>query len=422
MALSLAAINAGVAVRHSRAGVARARRRLRGDVSCGTPETEFDPLDPLVVLDPYPWYRRLHQSAPIHHNRRRALWIISGYEEVRAAARDHEALSSAESVTRYRARLPMMLTVDRPEHTRLRKLVARDFTRQALEERRPEIERLADEALGGLLERGGGDWVAGIAAPLPVAVIAGLLGVPASDLSDFRRWSDQVVEGFAVEPGPGSVRLSARVLGATIKLRAYFSHRAGDSPSGLLGALLAGSDDGRLSADEVFWFALMLLVAGNETTTNLLGTLLIALAGHPEQYAKLRARPDLAAGAVEEALRHVSPIQGLYRTAAHDYRIGSATIPAGGRVLLLFGAANRDPRRYPDPDAFDVERDAADHVAFGSGIHFCLGAHLARLEAAVVLRSLCERVAEIELAGEPIWNNNASVRGLTKLPLRLVAA
>jgi beta-dihydromenaquinone-9 omega-hydroxylase len=423
MALNLAAINADLAVRHSRAGVARAARRLRGDVGCGAALTDFDPLDPDELADPYPSYHTLLQGPSLHYNRKRAVWLLCRYEDVRAGARANDKLSSAESVARYRASFPMMLTVDRPEHTRLRKVVSRDFTRDAMERSRPEIERLARDAVGRMLARGESDAVAELASPLPVAVIAHVLGVPPADLPAFRAWSDRIVEGFGVAPGTG-VRSSLSVLGATVKLRSYFlehfEQRRRSGGEDLLGRMLASSEDGRLSEDELFWFGFMLLVAGNETTTSLFGTMLLSFATHPGEWAKLRDDPGLVPSAVEEALRHTAPIQGLYRTALSDYRVGSATIPAGGRVLLLYGAANRDPRHYPDPDDFRIERNPADHLAFGSGIHFCLGAHLARLEAAVVLRELVDRVEAIEPAGEPEWNPNPSLRGLSRLPLRLV--
>jgi beta-dihydromenaquinone-9 omega-hydroxylase len=426
MALKLAAINGAVVGREARAGAAAVARRLRGDVACGAEPTEIGPLDAEVLADPYPWYRELLGGPPVHYNRKLDLWLISHYDDVRAAARAHDALSSAQSVARFRARLPMMLTVDRPEHSRLRRIAARDFTREAMERWRPAIESLARDAIDDMLAADPSDAVAQLASPLPVAVIARILGVPSSDLTAFRNWSDRVVEGFGIEPGRGSMRSSARVLGAAIALRAYFAkqfERLRRSPGDdVISRLIASSEEGALTQDELFWFGFMLLIAGNETTTSLLGTMLLAFAEHPDQYAKLRDDPDLVPAAVEEALRHVSPIQGLYRSAISDYQVGSAAIPAGGRVLLLFGAANRDHRHYPDPDRFLVERNPTDHVAFGSGIHFCLGAHLARLEATVVLRELVARVEAIELAGEPEWSGNPSLRGLARLPVRLAAS
>jgi cytochrome P450 len=255
-------------------------------------------------------------------------------------------------------------------------------------------------------------------------VIAHVLGVPPGHFPEFRRWSDRVVEGFGVAPGRGSLRSSIHVLGAAVRLRAYFlehfAHLRRSPGEDLLSGLLASSDEGRLSEDELFWFAFMLLVAGNETTTSLLGTMTLTLAETPEQYARLRADPSLVGSAVEESLRYVAPIQGMHRTTLADYRCGTDTIPEGARVLLLFGAANRDPARYPDPDRFLAARNPTDHLAFGSGIHFCLGAHLARLEASAVLRELIGRARRIELAGEPVWNGNPTLRGLSRLDVRLV--
>jgi cytochrome P450 len=427
MAMRLAAINAGVAVWHSRAGARRVRRRLshrgRGPIGGAAP-TSFDPNDAGIRADPHPAYRALLAGPNLHYNRRRALWYVVRYDDVRAAARSHDSLSSAESVAPYRAHIPTMLTSDRPEHTRLRRLVTADFTRDAVQRQRPAIERLAAESVDRMLADGKTDAVERLASPLPVAVIAQLLGVPPADFPDFRDWSDKVVKAFAIGRGLDAIRDSADVLGSTIRLNHYMSEQferlrrePGDD---VLSGLIASSDGGELTPDELFWFAFMLLVAGNETTTSLLGTMMLSFARHPDQFARVREEPDLVPSAVEESLRHGSPIQGLYRTASADHPVGDAFIPAGGRVLLLYGAANRDPRHYADPESFDVARNPTDHVAFGSGIHFCLGAHLARLEGQVVLDELIRRVGAIELAGEPVWNENPSVRGLACLPVRLV--
>ena len=423
MALGLAGTLAGVGVRHSRAGVARLARRMSHGRPAGMLTTDPDPLGPEVRADPYPWYRSLHETGPVHYSRKRATWIVSGYDEVRAAARAHDQLSSAEGVTRYRARIPMMLTSDRPEHTRLRRLVAHDFTRDSLERRRAAVEGLAGDALDEMLALGEADAVDKLAAPVPVAVIAHVLGVPTADMPHFREWSDRIVEGFGVAPGTGAPGSSLSVLGASIRLHSYLLEhleRCRANPGDdVLSGLLASTDAGTLTDDELFWLALLLLVAGTETTTSLLGAMLLAFAEDPEQYARLRAEPELIPSAVEELLRFYSPIQGMHRTALVDYAIGAATIPAGERVLLLFAAANRDPRHYRNPDVLAIERNPTDHLAFGSGIHFCLGAHLARLEGIVVLQELVARVESIELAGTPEWNGNPNVRALAHLPVRL---
>lgn len=236
----------------------------------------------------------------------------------------------------------MMLTSDRPDHTRLRRIVARDFTRGAIERRRPDIERLARQAVDDMCADAETDVVARVASPLPVTVIAHLLGVPAEDLPSFRRWSDRIVEGAGVGGDSGSLLSSAHVLDSVVRLnrylRSHFDHRRRSPGDDILSRLLASSGDGRLNEDELFWFALLLLIAGNETTTNLLGTLVLALARNPDQFARLRAEPGLIPSAVEEGLRYDSPLQGLYRTALRDYEVGPATIPARSRVLLLLPA------------------------------------------------------------------------------------
>ena len=183
--------------------------------------------------------------------------------------------------------------------------------------------------------------------------------------------------------------------------------------------LLAEHPDGHLSDSEIFFFFLLLLIAGHETTTNLLGNLVIALIAHPDEWRKLKDDPSLVPSAVRESLRYESPIQGFFRTAVAPYRVGDAEIPAGARVLLLFGAANRDPRHYPDPDVFRVERDPRDHLGFGGGIHHCLGVTLAEMEGIAVLRELLARAESIELAGDVVRTVNPTLRGAKRLPIRL---
>jgi beta-dihydromenaquinone-9 omega-hydroxylase len=419
MAVALAGTVADSSVRQSRAAVRRLARR-RGDG--GAARSAYDPVSAEAAADPYPCYRELLRGPRLHYSAKRRVWILARHEEVHAAARAHDVLSSAEGVTFYRASIPMMLTSDRPLHERLRKMVAPDFRREAVERWRPAAETLASDAIETMLSDGETEAVSRLAAPLPVAMIASVLGVPAEDLPRFREWSDRIVEGFDLSRG-GSIRTSAGVIATVMRLHTYmseqFARRRVDPGDDLLSGLVGSSVGGALTEEELFWFVLLLLVAGNETTTNLLGTMLLSFADNPHQYERVREDPELIGPAVEEALRHTAPIQGMYRSALDDYRVGDATIPRGGRVLLLFGAANRDPRRYPDPDAFDVSRNPGDHLGFGTGIHFCLGAHLARLEAIVVLEQLAGRVRAIERAGEYGWRENPSLRGLARLPLRL---
>ena len=287
------------------------------------------------------------------------------------------------------------------------------------------VEGVVREAFEALPRDAPFDAVAALSGPIPVEVIAELLGIPRADRARFREWSDRVVVAFGVVTYTALARNIGSIFSSTVALHRYLNaaiaERRGAPRDDLVSHLIASSEDGRLTEEELFWFTFLLLVAGNETTTSLLGGMLIAFARNPDQYARVREDPSLILNVVEESLRYVSPIQGLYRTALHDHAVGDATVPAGERVLLAFGAANRDPRRYPDPDRFLVDRDASDHLAFGSGIHFCLGAQLARLEATVFLHELLGRPSAVELAGEPVWTGNPALRALASLPVRLRA-
>lgn len=419
---------AGVVRRIADSGVREAASALttltaRSTHPVKAPLTSFDPLDRDVIADPFPAYKAMHSSGPVHYSRKRGLWIINGHNELRTACRAHDALSSAEGILRLRSQLPMMLTIDQPDHTRLRKLAVKDFNPQALAKLEPEIDRYARELVTNAAGFPADDLIGRVAAPLPLWVTARLLGVPDSDMHDFRRWSDGALQGMAVEWNPKSLLRAGRMIGSVTALHRYFHDqfelRRQNPGTDLLSKLIASTEDGSLSDDELFWFALLLLIAGHETTTTLLGTLLLQFSEHPDQYQQLRDDPALASGAVDEALRFFAPIQGYYRTAIRDYPIGDVTIPAGARVLMLFGAANRDPRRYEDPDTFRIDRDASDHIAFGFGIHFCLGAQLARMEARLFLTHLADQVAAITVTGQPRWDGNPALRRLERLPARL---
>src|SRR4051812_590529 len=403
------------------------RARMRPAPSARAHGAELTAFDPTDADDPSAvdaWYARLHEGGALHYNAERRIWIISRHEDVRAGTRAHDALSSADSITPARNnRLPMLIAMDRPEHTRLRRIAARQFTHEAIGRRRASIEQIVREAFDALPRDEAFDAVPQLSGPIPVEVIAEMLGIPRADRARFRDWSDRVVVAFGVVTYTALARNIGSLSRSTIALRRYLTAAIAERRTApgddLISHLIASSEEGRLTEEEVFWFAFLLLVAGNETTTSLIGGMLLAFAHNPDQYARLREDPSLIPSTVEESLRHVSPIQGLYRTALTDHAVGSATIPAGERVLLAFGAANRDPRRYPEPDRFLVDRDPSDHLAFGSGIHFCLGAQLARVEATVFLEQLVERASGVELAGAPAWTGNPSLRGLASLPVRL---
>jgi len=437
-----------------------------------TSSEDYDPFAPAVIADPYPFYARLLAEEAVHRDERNDLWVLSRHEDVAAALRSHRVLSSAEGVGFQRMGMPMMLTLDPPDHTRLRRIVSREFTPRNLERWRPIVERLASEAVERIASAGVRDFVEEVAAPLPVAVIAGMLELPPADLPLLRRVSDDAVEGFKMTipesrvarglvglmanrafihrftvfgmrfPRPTTAVISflstlarraegetpvsediARSIRAVSDLQRYCGELVADRRrrpgEDLLSMLIASRDGESLTEPEVFWFFFLLLLAGHETTTNLLGNMILALIANPAEWSLLREDRSLVAAAVNEALRYEAPIQGFFRTALEPYRLGDVEIPAGGRVLLLFGAANRDPRRYPDPDRFLVRRNPTDHLGFGGGIHYCLGAALAEMEGGAVLSELLARSTRLELAGEVFRTSNPALRGVKRLPLRL---
>jgi cytochrome P450 len=420
---SVLAHPATMLARESVRGIAAVARRP--SPATGSLGARFNPFDAETIADPARAYRRLH-ARPGVHPAGVGSYALAGYDDVRAAARAHDVLVSGRGVTRFPASLPMLLTLDRPRHGELRRVLAPHFTAKRSVAMEPGMRELAETAVDRMVALGRADAVRELAVPLPVTVIARLLGVPEADLPSFHRWSNTLVGGFHAGTNMSATGRGLRSGAAALALHRYmngvFARLRREPGDDVISALLASQDGGGMDDAELFWLSLMLLVAGNETTTNLIGHVLLALARDPEAYARLRAEPELIGSAVEEAVRWGSPIQGLYRSAAEDYVVGATTIPAGTRVLLLFGAANRDPRVFADPDRFVLDREPNDHLGFGMGIHFCLGAHLARVETRIVLETFVQRVARLELAGPVAWRDNPTVHGPRHLPLRLEAA
>jgi beta-dihydromenaquinone-9 omega-hydroxylase len=397
-----------------------------------TTSTEFDPFDADVVRDPYPAYAALHAGPRVVHQERWDMWVLSRHEDLRAALRDHR-FSSAEGVTFLRAPLPMMLTQDPPDHERLRRIVGREFAPRDIHRFRPDVERFVREGMDAMAASPTADLVEHIAMPVPIRVMAMILGVPESDLPELRAMSDDLIQGFALaadETGDTVVDALAtfdinRITKAILDIHTYFSGLIADRRNAptddLVTKLMAPADEGTLTEQELLWFCLLLLVAGIETTTNLIGNMAIAFLDHPDQWQLVRERRELVPSAVNEALRYDAPIQGFFRTASRPVVIGETEIPDGARVLLAFGAANHDPSHYPDPRTFTVERDPTDHLAFGAGIHRCLGAGLAELEGRVVLEQLLDRTDALELAGELVRTKSPTLRGARALPLATAA-
>lgn len=378
-----------------------------------------------VTTDPYPVYAALRAKGPVH----RVLvpgsgeaWLVVARDEARAALTDPRLsndirYSSSWADDGGHAIGVNMLQSDAPRHTRLRGLVAREFTAGRIRALRPRIREIADSLLGALPAAAGSvDLVASYALPLPMTVICELLGVPETDRDGFHAWSTELV-------APSSAEAAGAAVGAmTDRLTALIEERRSDPRGDLLSALVSAPADG-LSAEELLGMAFLLLVAGHETTVNLVSATVLALLGHPEQFAAVRADPGLVDAAIEETLRYDGPVESTaFRFATEPVRIGDTTVPAGDSVLVSLAAASRDPRHFPDPDRFDLHRAPAGHLAFGHGIHHCLGAPLARVEAAIALRALIERHPGLALDADPadlVWRPSTMLRGLTRLPVRL---
>jgi len=419
--ISSAARTLAGSVRANAAGIG-ARRRVPIDAEI----TPYDPLDAATAAQPHEAYRRLHAGGRVHYNPNRGVWILSRLDDVRAAARDDVALSSADGPTLVRFRTPVLVSLDGERHARQRRQVLPAFTKAALDSWRPIIDRLAAETVHGVLANPGCDVVQRLAIPMPVRLIAQLLGIPDTDVDDFRRWSEASVQITDIALTARGARKLAGALRGSWAMHRYFTRQfaAGGlkGSNTILGRLLAENEAGSLPDRELFYFAMLLLLAGNETTTNLLGGMFDTLAAHPEQYDVLRAKHDLVPMAIEELLRYLSPAQNVYRTALNDYLVGDATIPAGARITLSLGAANRDPRVFDEPDAFWVDRNPTQHITFGFGAHLCIGAQLTRMEAHAVLRELVTHVSRISVIGTPHWSTNSLLRGPTRLAVRLTPA
>lgn len=406
-------------------GAARALiRGHRGWV--GAVNTDYDPLDPRTAAQPHAAYRRLHETGRVHYNPRRATWVLSRLDDVRATLRATDKVNSSQGVTRLRIQAPLVVLTDGEEHTRLRKQIQPMFTRGAMDSWRAMAKKLATEMVDDLVSTPGSDVMETLATPLPMSLIAHIMGIPDGDFNDFRRWSETTVRIMDANATPQGIRHARDAATGLASLRRYFlaQFAAGklQESDSALGRLLTHSENGELSGNDLFMIAMLLLVAGNETTTNLLGGMFETFARNPEQYDLVRENPDLIPMAIEEHLRFSSPIQNLYRYTCADYEVGGVRIPEGSRVLLSFGAANRDPIAFDNPDVYRADRDPKMHVGFGHGAHLCVGAPLARMEAHAVLTELVERVSRIELAAEPTWSTNSSLRGPTNLPVRLIPA
>jgi cytochrome P450 len=385
---------------------------------------------PEMLANPYPAYNLLRSMDPVHWQEAVNGWVLSRYADVAAMLRGPhvssdrtaaQAKAPEEFRELYTFRANSMLNSDPPKHTRLRTLVSKAFTPAAVERLAPIIQKVVDEAVDAALPAGGMEIMHDLAYPLPVTVIAHMLGVPPEDRDRFKKWSDEITAtagNIVANLTPEHYR---RAIQSTRELTAYFrqvvAERRSRPRDDLLTAMAKAEEQGdRLSEPELFANAVLLLNAGHETTTNLIGNGAWALLRFPEQKRRLREDPSLANTAVEELLRFDSPVQFTSRALKEDVTVGGKALKAGQMVLLLLGAANRDPAQFADPDRLDVGRQDNKHVAFGMGPHFCLGAPLARLEGRIVLQTLLRRLPGLRLDGpEPAYRDNFNLRGLKAL-------
>ena len=388
---------------------------------------EYDPFDPRVLDDPYPYYRHLRQHAPCYHNAARDIWVLSRYQDVRAALNEPDAFSSTQGVGYERRPVPMMIAYDPPEHTRLRRIVAGRFTPRALAAWEPRIEEVVRELFDQLLSAGPIDLVEHLSGPFPVRVIAEMMDIPFERRADFKRWSDNTVEalGGAVDLPPEE---RAKVEMTIFEFATYFAgvvaerrpHAA--EKNDLISLLIRPSDEGESLSDmEIISFCVLLLVAGNETTTNLISNTAWHVLQTPGTWKRLLREPSLDKSLIEESLRYDAPIQGFFRNTKRPLEVAGGSIPADAKVMLLYGSANRDERKFDDPDAFRIDRNPLEHIAFGFGPHTCLGAHLARLEARALLRHVMKTMRSMTLEAAPTRTQNPLLRGMASLRVSLQA-
>ena len=395
---------------------------------------EFNPFAPGMLADPYPMYNALRQHSPVHWSGLMEAWVLSRFEDVdfvltdprfsadRSRARNRFAQMAAQQQQQFGplGRAPTMLGSDPPEHTRLRRLVSKAFTPRAVEDLRPRIQEIVDHLLDSLEGRSDFELVRELAYPLPVIVIAEMLGVPPEDRDRFKHWSDTVVATLGGPFTPPDVLERARqsIEELAEYIRDVVKQRRRQPKGDLISGLVAAEEKGQvLSEDEIISSTILLLIAGNETTTHLISNGILALLKSPDQLERLKNEPSLMPSAVEELLRYAGPVQATGRVAMEEVEIAGQAVKEGEIAFVLLAAANRDPAKFENPDQLDVARNPVDHLALGDGIHFCLGAPLARAEAQIAIGTVLRRFPKLSQAGEPEWGGTFIIRGVKHLPL-----
>jgi pimeloyl-[acyl-carrier protein] synthase len=389
-------------------------------------------LGPGMVADPYPVYHRLRAADPVHWHEPFQAWVLTRYDDVLPALHDLRLSSDRaghiEEIIKHGEFHPLFSLVgkrmnftDPPQHTRLRRIVSKAFTPHAVAALRPRIQAYVDQLLDRVERQGRMDVIADLAFPLPATVILGLLGVPVEARDRIKAWSDDFMLVLSNNPSTIPVESYAHAAEAAGRLTEHFSRlvaeRRKTPQDDLLTILVHAEDEGdRLTEEELYATANVLMVAGHETTTNLIGNGLLALLRHPDELRRLHREPALIPQAIEEMLRYDSPVQLVTRLVHEDMAVGGKTLRQGQLVHLMLGAANRDPQHFTDPDRLDLTRTPDKHLAYGQGIHYCLGAALARLEGHVAFETLLRRMPELRLGAEtPEYHENFNLRGLKSL-------
>lgn len=412
----------------------------------------FNPFDPETLQCPFPHYAAMREEAPVHFVEAVGIYLVTKYDLVLEVVRDPQTYSSkfggasmplpsedrqklAEVMAEGYPRVPTMLTADQPEHTRYRRLVAKAFSPREISALEPEIRQITNALIDSWIDRGSIEFVEEFAVPLPVRVIARALNVPDERLADFKRWSDDSIAGIGT-----ALSIEGRVAAerGVNEFQAYFAEQLEQRRTAPQDDLLTKLLNARIDADdpevtdlrpldmpEMLSIVQQLLVAGNETTTKMLTEMMRLLGENPDQWQRVKNEPELVDRVVEETLRLATPTQGMFRIATRDTELGGVAIPAGSRIVIAFCSANRDDALFDDPDAFDLDRDnVREHLAFGKGVHYCLGAGLSRLEGRVALQELSRRIESFRLADSNTYEYFPSfmLRGLTSLDLEIVPA
>ncbi|WP_405556577.1 cytochrome P450 [Streptomyces canus] len=398
----------------------------------------FDPWDPAFLADPYPAYAELRAHGRVQYFEPTNQWLVPHHADVSALLRDrrlgrtyqhrftHEDFGRTAPPAAHEPFHTLndhgMLDLEPPDHTRIRRLVSKAFTPRTVEQLRPYVTRLAGELVDRLVAEGGGDLLTDVAEPLPVAVIAEMLGIPEADRAPLRPWSADICGMYELNPRED---VAARAVRASVEfsdyLRELIAERRKNPGDDLISGLIAAHDEGdRLTEQEMISTCVLLLNAGHEATVNATVNGWWALFRNPDQLAELRADHSLVPRAVEELMRYDTPLQLFERWVLDEIEIDGTTIPRGAEIALLFGSANHDPATFPNPERLDLTRADNPHISFSAGIHYCIGAPLARIELAASMTALLEKAPTLSLAQEPQRKPNFVIRGLEGLSVEVM--